>query len=174
MYVAPHHSPPELQGHARKQTKARPRLRIQAVILAQRGHTAKAISDTLDIPLRTIESWIHRYNKNGLSGLEDQPRSGRKCRLCESQKSQLQVRLDAGARAEDEVCSLRGLDIQLILKEEFGASYSLNGVYHLLHQLGYSSLVPRPQHHKADPAAQEAFKKTCETICGNAKSKTKS
>jgi hypothetical protein len=26
--------------------------------------------------------------------------------------------------------------------------------------LGYSSLVPRPRHHRADPEAQEAFKKS--------------
>jgi hypothetical protein len=32
-------------------------------------------------------------------------------------------------------------------------------VYHLLHALGYSSLVPRPRHPEADPGRQELFKK---------------
>jgi len=38
--------------------------------------------------------------------------------------------------------------------------YALSGLYGLLHRLGYSWLVPRPRHPKADPAAQAAFKKT--------------
>ncbi len=33
-------------------------------------------------------------------------------------------------------------------------------VYGLLHRLGYSSLVPRPQQPQADPAAEEEFRKT--------------
>jgi hypothetical protein len=58
---------------------------------------------------------------------------------------------------DDGVCTLRGKDVQRILQHEFGQLRSLNAVYGLLH---YSSLVPRPQHPQADPAAQEEFKKS--------------
>jgi transposase len=55
---------------------------------------------------------------------------------------------------------LRGKDVQRILASEFGKLRELGAVYKLLHQLGYTSLAPRPQHRRADPAAQEAFKKS--------------
>ena len=55
---------------------------------------------------------------------------------------------------------MHGKDYQRILEKEFGKLYSLNGVYELMHRLGYSWLMPRPQHEKADPQAQEDFKKT--------------
>jgi hypothetical protein len=71
----------------------------------------------------------------------------------------LKQRLDAGPLPDDGVCTLRGQDVQRILEREYGQLRSLNAVYGLLHRIGYSSLVPRPQHPKADPAAQEAFKK---------------
>ncbi len=67
----------------------------------------------------------------------------------------MRQRLDAGPLPDDGVCTLRGKDV---LQHEFGQLRSLNAVYGLLHRLGYSSLVPRPQHAQADPVAQEEFK----------------
>jgi len=81
-------------------------------------------------------------------------------RLTSSEQEQLKQRIDAGPTAEDGVCTLRGKDIQRILEDEFGKVRSLGTVYYLLHQLGYSSLVPRPQHRQTDPEAQATYKKS--------------
>jgi transposase len=74
-----------------------------------------------------------------------------------SRPSAITERLTGGPTAADEVCSLRGLDIQRIWANEFGLLRSLAGVYHLLHRLGYSCLRPRPRHRQADPEQQAAF-----------------
>ena len=71
----------------------------------------------------------------------------------------LRQRIEAGPTPEDEVCSLRGLDIQRILGQEFGVWRSLAGIYQILHRLGYSYLRPRPRHRRADPEAQEEFQR---------------
>ncbi len=52
------------------------------------------------------------------------------------------------------------MDVQRILKQEFGKVRCLSAVYNLLHAIGYNDLMPRPQHKDADPVAQDAFKKT--------------
>lgn len=91
--------------------------------------------------------------------MKNLPRSGRPRQLGAEKEDEVRQRLDAGAQERDGVCTLRGEDIRRILDEEFGASYSLSGAYVVLHRLGYSSLVPRPQHPKADPAARKAFEK---------------
>lgn len=70
-------------------------------------------------------------------------------------------RLDAKPRVQDGVCALRGRDVQRILHEEFGKVRSLSATYCLLHRLGYNDLMPRPRHKNADPAARDAFKKSC-------------
>jgi transposase len=108
---------------------------------------------------RSVQEWVQRYNENGVEGLEHRPGQGRPWKLSAQDKERLCARIEAGPREEDSVCTLRGKDIQRILKKEFGKLYHLNGVYSLLHRLGYSSLVPRPRHRHADPEAQEAFKK---------------
>ena len=72
--------------------------------------------------------------------------------LTPEQEEQVCRRLEAGSTSEDQVCSLRGVDIQRILATEFGVLRSLPATYHLLHRLGYSYLRPRPRHRLADPA----------------------
>ena len=75
------------------------------------------------------------------------------------QQVQFKARLTAPPTPQDNVCALRGSDIQRILRQEFGVLRELSSVYYLLHSLGYSSLVPRPRHVQADAARQELFKK---------------
>ncbi len=58
--------------------------------------------------------------------------------------------------------------LHALLEREFGVAYSPAAVYFLLHRLGYEPLDPRPRHIKADPAAQEEFKRKSTT--GSARS----
>ena len=45
------------------------------------------------------------------------------------------------------------------IARQYGASYTLGGVYSLLQRLKCAPKVPRPVHAKADPELQEAWKK---------------
>jgi transposase len=109
-----------------------------------------------------VQSWIQWYNRGGVEELRNQGGQGRKPTLSESEREKLKERLDGGPLNERDqgVCTLRGRDVQRILREEFGKVRCLSAVYNLLHDIGYNDLVPRPQHKDADPAALEAFKKT--------------
>lgn len=131
--------------------------RLRIVILGMEGWTAPAVAMAVGLTRRICQRWVRRYNEEGLAGLDD--RRGRASGLPLSSEDQELVRrrLDAGPTARDEVCSLRGKDVQRILAQEFHLLRSLAGVYHLLHRMGYSYLRPRPRHRKADPAKQAAF-----------------
>ncbi len=128
--------------------------------MAQQGFTAPEVAICTGFSPRSVQKWVARYNRAGLSGLETKAGRGRKPLLTPQEAEQLRQRLAAGPLPGDGVCTLRGKDVQRILQHEFGQLRSLNAVYGLLHRLGYSSLVPRPQHPQADPAAQEEFKKS--------------
>jgi transposase len=132
--------------------------RLRIVILAIGGWTAPAIAMSVGLTRRICQGWVYRYNELGLDGLSD--RRGRESNpvLTPDQEVQVCQRLEAGATPADQVCSLRGVDVQRILATEFGVVRSLAAVYQLLHQLGYSYLMPRPRHRRANPAAQEQFK----------------
>jgi transposase len=129
------------------------------VLHAREGQTGAAIAARLGYTDRAVRKWVQRYNEGGRAALKDLPRSGRPRHLEAAKEEDVRRRLDAGAQPEDAVCALRGADVRRILEEEFGARYSLSGTYRVLHRLGFSSLVPRPQHPEADAAAQEEFEK---------------
>ena len=160
MHVEGHLSLAELKRLARTEQNAKLSRRIQMIVLALEGYTAPAIARSLSSARRVCQHWVQRYNAEGLEGLHDKSGRGKPPLLTPEERERFQQRIDAGPTEDDGVCTLRGKDIQRILKEEFSKVRSLDTVYSLLHQLGYSSLVPRPQHRQADPEAQAAFKKS--------------
>ena len=149
----------ELAAAWRGEKRSVNQIRIRAVLSVARGDHVPTVARSMSVAERAVRNWVHRYNRRGLVGLQDQ-RRGRQCRLSDSQLEKIRKRLREGARPEDGVCSLRRRDIQRILEQEFQVRYCRSSVYYLLHhQLGMSYLKPRPLHRKSDPQAQAAFKK---------------
>ena len=143
----------------KRETDERVRKRMQGLSLLKQGWKVYNVAEAMLVTPRTIENWVHRYNHEGVEGLQEKPKSGAPVKL----KNTVDFcrRLDTGAKVKtDQISTFHGKDIQRILKDDFGVQYALSGVYCLLHRLGYSSLKPRPYHAKSDLLAQEAFKKT--------------
>jgi transposase len=109
---------------------------------------------------RTIQQWVAKYNIGGIEALKDSPRCGAPTKLSRKQQHSFCKRIEAGPTEQDQVSVLNGPAVKKILEREFGVSYSLWGVYRLLHRLGFSCLCPRPQHEKAGHQDQEEFQKT--------------
>jgi transposase len=158
MFVVDHHPMEQLQELTRALHQKRIWRRAQAVVLAKQGRTAQDIADALGCSLKAVKNWVAQYNAGGIDALHDRPRSGRPPLLDPTQYPRLKQRLEAPPRPEDGVCTLRGADIRQILEREFGVLMSLQSVYDLLGRLGYSDLMPRPQHEDANPEVQEFFK----------------
>lgn len=162
MRVESHRTAAEIAQLIEKAKHPRLRRRLRIIALALDGLTAEEVAERTKSSRRRVQEWVARWNREGPSGLADQPGRGPKLPLDAEQQAQLKQRLDAGPREEDGVCTLRGEDVRRILREEFGVGRSLAAVYYLLHRLGYASLVPRPKHRKTDPARQDRFlKKSC-------------
>jgi transposase len=160
MTVKDHHFTSQLLSLAKKEKNKRLAVRIQTIALAKQGFSCPKIVQMTGYPRRTIQRWVIQYNKAGIKALIDKPRAGRPAKLSIDKQLEFCARVDAGPGPSDSKPILYGRDIQRILEGEFGVVYTLDGVYKLLHRLGYSCLKPRPRHEKADPVVQEAFKKT--------------
>ncbi|HEY4759339.1 MAG TPA: IS630 family transposase [Thermoguttaceae bacterium] len=141
----------------KKEPNARRAKRLRIIILAIQGFTAPGIALSLGLSRRAVQEWVERFNREGLQGLCDRRGGSRRVTLSVEQKAELYERLDQGPKPEDGVCTLRGIDVQRILAQEFRVWRKLPSIYAMLHRLGYSCLRPRPRHRKADPAAQEKF-----------------
>jgi transposase len=158
MHVESHLPLSELKLLEREERDAVRSKRLRIVILALEGWTAPAIGMSVGLSRRICQRWIERYNTDGLAGLDNRRGGNRRPPpLSAQQEQQFRERLATGPAPEDQVCTLRGKDLQRILAAEFGVLRSLASVYHLLHRLGYSYLRPRPRHRRADAGAQEHF-----------------
>ena len=146
-----------LRERVAKERDARQRDRYRIVWLALQGFTAVQIADKVGCARRTVQQWVYRYRDEGLDGIRERPRPGQPKKLPAASEEAFRRRVAAGPTAADGACTFRGRDLQRILAEEFGANYSLQGVYDLLHRLGFSCLKPRPRHRKTTPAAMAAW-----------------
>jgi transposase len=159
MTVSDHLSPERLRDLARTHAHSRRIwVRFQAVVLAQAGRAALDIAAALGCSRRAVQQWVARDNGGGPDALLERPHTGRPPRLAADQWERLKQRLDEPPQPDDGVCVLRGADVRRVLEHEFGVALSLRGVYLLLDRIGYSSLVPRPQHKDADDEVQAIFK----------------
>lgn len=154
-------TPDQLAKIANKEPNPRVRQRLLAVRLVAMADTVPQAAKAIGLKQRQTRNWIHRFNAEGLNGLRDRPRPGKPVKLPRQKERAFRERIEKGAIQKDPGRNFRVKDIQSILREEFGADYCLGGTYFLLHRLGFSSLVPRPRHHQADPQAQAEFKKRC-------------
>ncbi len=160
MNIKDHHTIQELQALYRKEKDARLARRMHGVYLAASGLSCTQIMTITGAARRTIQQWVHKYNKHRIDGLKDKPRPGQPTKLPRRDEPRFCKRIEAGPTKKDGVSVLNGPAIRRILEREFGVLYSQQGLYDLLHRLGYSCFCPRSQHEKADPQLQQQFKKT--------------
>ena len=156
----------KLQRLASAESHALRRDRYRAVLLALGGQEALQIAAALGRGRRNVQKWVYAYRDGGIDAIQPERRKGREPKLPRELEGQFKARLDAGARPEDGVCTLRGKDVVAILEREYGVKYTLGGACDLLERLGYSCLTPRPRHEKADPAAVESFKQQAPFLSG--------
>ncbi len=148
----------ELRRRAREEKDADRRDRLRAVLLAIEGENAPTIARLLGRSRRQVQDWTYAYRDRGIDAIHPPKPAGKRPRVRGEIADKLRARLDAGPTVADKVCTLRGKDVQRILREEMGVKLSLNAAYATLHRLGYSCLAPRPRHEKQDAAAQKAFR----------------
>lgn len=106
-----------------------------------------------------VDEWVGRYRRGGMAGLLPKRQPGAKCKLTAQEQRELCAMLDAGPEPGEGLAAFNGPVLREKIQARFGKLYTLDGVYKLLHRLGYNDLMPRTTHPDTDPAALEAFKK---------------
>lgn len=154
MNIIPHQAEDlrELQRRIRCEANAKQRDRYRAVLLALEGQPTAVIMDKLARSKNFVQRWVYVYRDAGLEAVRAAKLPGITPKLPRNQESIFLGRLHKADRI------LRGRDIVRILEQEFGACYTLQGAYDLLHRLGYEPLKPRPINPKKKTEDEDAWK----------------
>ena len=135
--------------------------RMLAIALVMAGVDRTTAAKSCGMDRQTLRDWVHRSNAEGVAGLIDRPRPGRPPRLSPAQVEELVEIVETGPDvAVDGVVRWRCVDLKGVVADRFEVALSERQVGRILNRQGYTRLKPRPQHPKADEAAQAAFKKT--------------
>ena len=144
---------------ARREQHACTRERLLGMAHLQKHGSLTRTAQALFVHITTVQSWLNRFRKEGLLGLQEKPRSGRPHKLTKDQLTRLPCLLNdltsqkAGGR-------VKGKEIQAAIQEQFGVNYNLSSLYFLMHRQGWSWVTARSKHPQSDIEAQEAFKRT--------------
>jgi transposase len=133
--------------------------RMLALALVLGGGSREAAARAAGMDRQTLRDWVHRYNAEGLAGLRDRPRSGRKPRLTPEQGAELAAVVERGPDPDrDGVVRWRRIDLKALIEARFDVRLHERSVGKVLRRLGFARLSVRPRHPKADEAAQAAFR----------------
>ena len=132
------------------------RKRLGALWLVRRGESVSSAAQAAGVSRRTLTRWLGWYRRGGLeevlSRVPGHGAVGSVCRLSERQRELLVERASLGEFRTYE-------EARRWVEQEWGVRYRYKGMYALLARVGVRPKVPRPAAEKADPAAQEAWKR---------------
>jgi len=135
--------------------------RLHGVLLVCSGMSSYEVADLFGHSPRTVEYWIHRFERGGLAGLEEGERPGRPAAL--DGRTLEQVGKDLRRDPRDFGYAQNLWDGKLLSHHLATAHHVHLGVrqcQRLFSKLGFRRRKPRPLIAQADPEAQRAYKKT--------------
>jgi transposase len=156
--VAAHLTPDELEQYYRQEVDPVERSHFQIIWLLACGKRVREVAEVTGYCANWIRILVRRYNQEGPTTLADQRQhnSGASPLLSEAHRQQLQHLLE---QAPPDGGLWTGPKIARWMGEQLGRTIHPQRGWEYLKRMGFSLQVPRPRHHKADPAQQEAFKR---------------
>ena len=134
-------------------------------IIASTDNPTSLVASIMGVSSETIWRWAKAYEKEGVGGLYPKPKKAKPSKLSDDQKVEVLSWVDKR-------CDPMGRDVHWTLErlqqaiiDSFGKRLGINTIWTWLRKEGRKLKVPRPKHYKADPNAQEAFKKTPNYSC---------
>ena len=151
---------PIIQAEIQRTDETRFQHRLHCILLVANGRTCAEVAALFNDGLRTIQYWAKRFNEDGIEGLRDAARPGRKARLSNEEREALAQ--DLRLPPSNFGYSQNLWDGKLMshhLTKKFSVELKVRRCQSLFHELGFRRRKPRPVIAKGDQEAQEAYKK---------------
>ena len=150
----------ELRRLARREVDRAASARMYAIANALDGMSRAEAARLAGMERQALRDAVMRYNAEDLEGLHDRPRSGRKPRLTEAERTELSKLITDGPDVEASGLSAWTLaDLCAEIKTRWDKTLHPASLSRVVRKLGFSRQKARQVHPQSDKEAQEAFKK---------------
>lgn len=151
----------ELRREAKRTDDADAARRMLALALVLEGKPRGEAAMSCGMDRQILCDWVHRYNAEGLQGLQNRTAPGAKPRLsCEQEREVAELVRTGPDLAEHGVVRWRRIDLSRVIEQRYGVKLAERSVGDLLRRLGFRRISVRPRCPEQDAATQEAHKKT--------------
>jgi transposase len=147
-------TPEALKAAYQKERDSEVRTRLHGLWLLRCGWRLGVVAAVVGTHYRSVQRWVAWYREGGLPEVRRHKMGGRGPQPWLSPEAEIQVS-DAVATGRFRTA----WEIRDWIAQQYGASYTVGGVYSLLKRLKCGPKVPRPVHAKAAPELQAAWKK---------------
>lgn len=166
----------KIQGYTTEQIKALIKsenkytigIRLYAIYQVSLGQSLRKLEELYHTSFKQIGNWVHRFEKQGIEGLKDKPRSGRKPRLQVHQKEELKTVLTNNI-PEDfgyNTATWNGPILIDFIKKRFGIVYKKAQIYNILRSLGFTFQKGRVTYPESNEQHRQEFKETVKKTPG--------
>ncbi len=135
--------------------------RLHGILLVAQGKTCIEVASLLNHTPKTLENWVHSFNKDGFEGLKDDTRPGRPSSLT---KEELQcISQDLRMDPRDLGYSQNLWDGTLLshhIIEKYKKIIGPRQCQRIFNKIGFRQIKTRPVIASADLVKKEDFKKT--------------
>lgn len=151
-----------IQIEIRNTKEARYDHRLHTVLTVAHGLTCPEAAKLMGDGIKTVETWVNRFNDEGFSGLWDGERCGRPRRLQDKQMEELKRVL---SEKTPEMVGLAGnlwdgKTLSVYIKRKYKVNLGVRQCQRMFQDLGFRFRKPRPISAEGDKVAQAAFKKS--------------
>lgn len=154
------YTPEQIKAFFKREHKYTIGIRLYAVYQVSLGQSTRKLESLYNTSFKQICNWVHRFEKEGIDGLKDKPKSGRKSKLNQTQLDELSNVLQNNRPDEYgyNTASWNGPVLIEFIKKKYKVEYKKAQVYNILKALGFTFQKGRAKYPEADNEKREEFK----------------
>ena len=156
------YTPEQIKDFFRNDERYTIGLRLYAVYQISLGKTSREVQELYNTSFKQICNWVHQFEKEGIEGLKDKAKSGRKPRLDHQQLAEIKNVLLNSIPEEFgyNTSTWNGILAIDYIKKKYGIEYKKANIYNILSSLGFTYQKGRGKYPEANEEKREEFRDT--------------
>jgi transposase len=149
----------EIFSMLRKDEKYMIGVRLYAVYQIARGSVSRDLEKIYNVSFKSVCNWVNEFNKYGIEGLKDKPKSGRKPQLSNETKETIKTIIlnEEPVQYNYNTSIWTGPILIDLIEKKFGIKYKKAQIYNIMKSMGLSHKKGKGEYPEANPERRSIF-----------------